>query len=227
MSRVTTYEFDHKKVVNGVSCDVLVNTLVYPINTVKTNIQTGKIIKCSLKNSRKLFRGYKYGLLSEIVYSTIFYSLYEGVKLKEQIDPILRSSISSSIATTFCHPFNVRRKLLQVNKCATKKTFKDNYKGLDLSILNTVPGTTINFVLRDLLKPIVPKQISPFVGGISSFISVVTTHPIDVLCTSACTNTKMTTLLMYSGLKERLVEKGIAIGGKMILLDYVNLNNNE
>lgn len=218
-------KFDHKKVINGVACDVFVNTIVYPINTIKTNIQTGKILSFSSKNFSKLSRGLKIGLMSEIMYSSCFYTLYEGIVLKEQLNPIIRSSVSSTLATTMSHPLSVRRKLSQVGKSIRIKKMSDNYKGLRFSLLNTVPGTTINFVLRDFMKPIVPKQISPFVGGISSFISILVTHPIDVLCTSACTDINVKKNINFSGIKERLLEKGIAIGGKMMLLDYINLKN--
>ena len=215
--------FNFKNCINGVTSDLLVNTLTYPLNTIKLKNQMG-ICKYKINQMGVLFKGYKYGVVSDIIHSSIFYSLYDS--RLNGIHPITHTAISSMIATVTSHPFNLRKKMFQVNKKITISKFKDNFKGLKYSLSNIVPGSTINFVLRDHMKAILPKPLSPFAGGFSSFISIILTHPIDLLCNSVCTGTKIKNILSIHGLKERLLEKNISIATKMILFDYFSSSSN-
>ena len=213
---MTSSSFDkHKRILNGIISEVSCNAIFYPLNTLKTNSQIGKIV---CKNPITLFKGFKMGLRAEMINSIVFHSIYECM----QTNSLVKSTCGSVLAVVCSHPLTIRRKLLQTHKKIDIIKLKDNYRGLNLSIANTVPGTSINYCMRDAIRPLLSDDVKNLSGVISSFVSILITHPIDSLSTCVSTKTKIKKCLNYDGLRERLLEKNLVIGGKMFLLEILN-----
>ena len=182
MTAVPEKPVKRPKVLHGVIAEVISTTLSYPLNTLKTNSQVLKTIKPTLSN---LTRGFKYSLATEVVNSLIFYSLFEKLPFA---NPFIRSSLGSTLAIAATYPLNVKRKLAQVGKCIKVKNL---YSGLQMGILNGVPGISINFTVRELLKTYSPPILKPFSGLLSTSLSIALTHPLDTISTHIATRTPL------------------------------------
>ena len=216
-------EFDFKPVFNGILSEVASAIITYPLNTIKTNSQIGK--KIIINGSKlHLLKGIKWCILTEIIGSVIFYSVFSGITKLQVFHPVVRSSLGSTIAIINSYPCNIRRKLLQVGKSINNV---NNYKGLSISLINSVPGSTINFTMREHFKEKLPDDLKPLSGLLSTIISIVATHPLDTLSTCIATRTpiKLIDCIKYSGFKERFVEKNLTTGSKMLMLDILNNYN--
>jgi len=216
-----------KKILGGVSAELICSSITYPLNTLKINSQIGKKISIipngfrnTCKNSRILTRGFGWSVLTEIINGLIFYSIFENFKKEHGA---LKTSILGSTAAICCsHPFNSKRKILQVGKQV--RNTRSLYNGLGIAVVNSVPGHSINFTLREFFKERLPDQLKPIGGLLSTAISLVITHPLDTLSTRVITRTSLKgiNLLNYNGFGERFLEKNITIGSKMVLLDLFN-----
>jgi hypothetical protein len=222
-----------KKILGGVSAELISSSITYPLNTLKINSQIGKKISIipngsrntwnsmnTWKKSRILTRGFGWSVLTEIINGLIFYSIFENFKKEHGA---LKTSILGSTAAICCsHPFNSKRKILQVGKQV--RNTRNLYNGLGIALINSVPGHSINFTLREFFKEKLPDQLKPIGGLLSTAISLVITHPLDTLSTRVITRSplKGINLLNYNGFGERFLEKNITIGSKMVLLDLFN-----
>jgi hypothetical protein len=209
-------DFDAKKVLNGIISELVSATLTYPLNTLKINSQIGKKIIFG----KNLINGIHWCLITEAINAVFFYSIFNGFTKLQTINPLLRSSMGSTIAILNSYPWNVRRKLSQVGK---QINIKNNYNGLEIALVNGVPGVAINFTMREHLKEKLPNELKPLSGIISTMISIIATHPLDTLSTCVATRTpiKLVDCMKYSGFKERFIEKNITIGTKMIILELL------
>jgi hypothetical protein len=205
-----------KEVFNGVSAELLAAIIMYPLNTLKTNSQIGKtIIKPNIKN---LSRGIGWCIITELINAVVFYSIFENIKQKK--GALFGSILGSSAAISLSYPLNVRRKLLQVGKPIQ---IKNNYKGFFVGLFNGVPGTSINFTLREnFIEKCENKKLKPLCGLISTAISVVVTHPLDTISTCIATRSPFKMNYILNGFKERFFEKNLTIGTKMLVLGYLN-----
>ena len=216
-----------KKILGGVSAELICSSITYPLNTLKINSQIGKKISIiphgfrnTCKNSRILTRGFGWSILTEIINGIIFYSIFENFKKEHGA---LKTSILGSTAAICCsHPFNSKRKILQVGKQV--RNTRNLYNGLGMGIINSVPGHSINFTLREFFKEKLPDRLKPIGGLLSTALSLVITHPLDTLSTRVITRSplKGINLLNYNGFSERFLEKNITIGSKMMLLEFFN-----
>ena len=103
-------------------------------------------------------------------------------------------------------------------------TIHDNYKGVYVSLFNSVPGVTINYSTREILSRNVPDNLKIFISLFSTALSIALTHPLDTLSTCITTRTPINIhqIIKYKGFSERFFEKNLTIGSKMILLDMFN-----
>jgi hypothetical protein len=211
-----------KKILGGVSAELISNIITYPLNTMKINSQVGKNIKLTCKNSKILTRGFGWSILTEIINGLIFYSIFEN--FKKEHGPLKTSILGSTAAICCSHPFNSKRKILQVGKQV--RNTRNLYNGLGISLVNSVPGHSINFTLREFFKEKLPERFKPIGGLLSTALSLVITHPLDTLSTRVITRSplKGINLLNYNGFGERFLEKNITIGSKMVLLDLFSMN---
>ena len=209
-------EFNSKQVLNGVISELVSATLTYPLNTIKINTQIGRKVILG----KNLISGIKWCLLTEAISAIFFYSIFNGITKLQSINPLLRSSVGSTIAILNSYPYNVRRKLSQVGK---QINTTDKYKGLSIALINGVPGVAINFTVREHLKEKLPNDLKPISGILSTMISIIATHPLDTLSTCVATRTpvKLIDCMKYSGFKERFIEKNITIGTKMVILELL------
>jgi hypothetical protein len=210
-------EFNSKQVLNGIISELISATLTYPLNTLKINTQVGRNVIIG----KNLISGIKWCLLTEAISAVFFYSIFSGITKLLSINPLIRSSVGSTIAILNSYPYNVRRKLEQVGK---KITVTNKYKGLPIALINGVPGVAINFTIREHLKEKLPNDLKPLSGVISTMISIIATHPLDTLSTCVATRSpiRLVDCLKYSGFKERFIEKNITIGSKMIILELLS-----
>jgi hypothetical protein len=202
------------EVINGMSAEILAAIITYPLNTIKTNSQIGQIIKPSFRN---LSKGFHWCLLTELVNSLIFYSIFEHNKKKK--GPLIASTLGSSTAIITTYPLNTRRKLAQVGKSTN---ITNNYKGVRIGLFNGVPGNVINFTLREKFMEKSSKELKPFCGLLSTAISIVATHPLDTLSTCIATRSPFNFKNIFNGFTQRFVEKNLTIGSKMLILNYFN-----
>jgi len=210
-------EFNSKQVLNGIISELISATLTYPLNTLKINTQVGRNVIIG----KNLISGIKWCLLTEAISAVFFYSIFSGITKLQSINPLIRSSVGSTIAILNSYPYNVRRKLEQVGK---KITVTNNYKGLPIALVNGVPGVAINFTVREHLKEKLPNDLKPLSGILSTMISIIATHPLDTLSTCVATRTpiRLIDCMKYSGFKERFIEKNITIGTKMVILELLS-----
>ena len=212
---------EENKVINGISAELLSASITYPLNTIKTNFQVGKNIKLNFKN---LSKGFGWCIITELTSALIFYSIFEHLKYNH--GSVKASIIGSTISTFTSYPLNVRRKTSQIGKKIIYNSLTENYKGLKIGLINSIPGTVINFSLRDYFKEVLPEHLKPFGCLLSTAISLIATHPLDTLSTCVSTRTpiKLIDCINYRGFRERFFEKNINIGGKMLLLESFNNN---
>lgn len=209
-------EFNSKQVLNGIISELISATLTYPLNTLKINTQVGRNVIIG----KNLISGIKWCLLTEAINAVFFYSIFNGFTKLQSINPLIRSSVGSTVAILNSYPYNVRRKLEQVGK---KITVTNKYKGLPIALVNGVPGVAINFTVREHLKEKLPNDLKPLSGILSTMISIIATHPLDTLSTCVATRTpiRLVDCMKYSGFKERFIEKNITIGTKMVILELL------
>ena len=200
-----------KKIKNGVIAEVTCNILTYPLNTLKTNSQVGQIVKRT-----NLFKGIQYSILNELINSFLFYSIINIPKIPE-VPKIVKTSIGSAAAILSTYPLNTRRKLIQIGKTVK---IKNNYSGAGIALLNGVPGTTINFTLYEYFKENLHDDLKPISGYLSSIISIIITHPLDTI--STCVATRSPVKGVFKGFRQRLAEKQLTIGCKMLFMEYLN-----
>jgi hypothetical protein len=215
-------QFNIKKVIHGISAEIISGSITFPLNTLKTNLQIGNKI---CHKSINLFRGYKWFFISESVNALIFYSLFEGYNYLKKLNPLARGIMSSSLSICCSYPFNMRRKISQIGKKnIITNTIHDNYKGVYVSLFNSVPGVTINYSTREILSRNVPDNLKIFISLFSTALSIALTHPLDTLSTCITTRTPINIyqIITYKGFNERFLEKNLTIGSKMILLDMFN-----
>jgi hypothetical protein len=203
------------QVFNGIKAELISAVLTYPLNTLKTNSQVGKIVRPGFKN---LTKGLHWCLLTELANALVFYSVFENIK--ESKGPLIASVIGSSAAICTSYPLNVRRKLAQVGK---SMVIKNNYFGLHIALFNGVPGVTINYTLREkFMNKCENPKLKPFCGVLSSAISIVATHPLDTISTCIATRSPFKWCYIFNGFKHRFIEKNLTIGSKMLLLGHLN-----
>lgn len=197
---------------NGVCSEIISATITYPLNTIKTNSQIGKIIKPTIRN---LYKGYKWCLITELTSAFIFYSIFEN--LKKNRGALHGSILASGAAISVSHPLNTRRKLMQIGK---QGNF--TYKGVGVGLFNGVPGNAINFTLKEIFSE--KYNSHPLCGIVSSAISIFITHPLDTLSTCVSTGCPYKNNTLFRGFRQRFLEKNLTIGSKMLLLGILNNN---
>jgi len=214
--------FDSKKVRNGVIAETSASLISYPLNTIKTNRQIGKII--STTQPAKLYKGIGWCLTADSLAAVAFYSLFEGMPQLQGLNPFVRSVLAATVSTTVAHPFSTVRKNLQVGNTVKNVTLKTISRGYKTHLMNTIPGVSTNFTIRHVVRPLVPPWGRPCVGVFSSACSLMLTHPIDTFATRVITNNKVSfrKCLNFSGFKERFTEKILTLGSKMVILDVLD-----
>ena len=197
---------DSRKVVNGIIAELLVATVCYPLNTWKVRRQIG------LRLTRDgIFKGFKWCLLNEFVDSLVFFSVAESSK---------SFSLASICSNTVSYPLYVRTKLLQSGKVGNGGF----YHGFGLSLLNSVPGTTLNYTIKNKISKHVPDKYNWMSGYLGTGISLILTHPLSTLSTLVITRHKVNPikLLKYDGFGFRALEQTISVGSKMLVMDFLN-----
>uniref|UniRef100_A0A6C0I8D5 Mitochondrial carrier protein n=1 Tax=viral metagenome TaxID=1070528 RepID=A0A6C0I8D5_9ZZZZ len=195
-----------KQVFNGISAELFAAVLTYPLNTIKTNSQIGRPVKFGFKN---LSRGLGWCVLSEITNALLFYSIFDKDK------PLKTSIIGSTLGICASYPFNTKRKLAQVGKSFLK--LNNYYYGIEMALINGVPGVSLNFTLREHLNRKFQKN-KKINGIISTSTSLIATHPLDTLSTCLATRTPVGNIFKFNGFLQRFLEKNLTISTKMLFL---------
>lgn len=205
----------NKKILAGTSAEIISATLTYPLNTLKTNAQVGII----LKGGVSLFRGYKYCFVNELINGILFHTTYNTFSY---LHPIVRAGLGAGICTFGSYPFYVRRKLAQVGKKMNQPyKMSSNYKGIKLSLLNTIPTSALNYTLKGYIHN--NTSLGVFSGLLSTTVAIILSHPLDTLTTNIVTGNKIKFIecLMYKGFSQRFFERNLTISIKMFLIDYL------
>ena len=197
-----------KKIIKGTAAEIISAVASYPLSTLKANKQTGIVFKGGL------YRGIKWCVLNELINGLFFYSTYHFTNG----NVLLKTGCATIVSKSISHPVFLRRKLIQVGLSATIKG-TGNYKGFGMSLINAVPVNIVNFGLKDRITETVPDNFKAFSGLLSTFLAIIITHPLDTLNTSVMCKTPMVGL--FSGFKERVFERTVTIGSKMVLLDVL------
>ena len=220
-------------ILKGTAAEIISAVVSYPLSTLKTNKQVGNQISKQVSNQisnqigkqvgkqnilkpllslGKYYKGLHYCILNEILNGIFFYSTYSLVNSNTLIKTACATVVSKSVS----HPVFLRRKLVQVGLNDTIKGFKNNYKGFGISLINSIPVNVINFGLKDYI--ILPDKLKTFSGLLSTFLAIIITHPLDTFGTSIMCSNKLNCNL-FSGFTERLVERTLTVGSKMMLID--------
>jgi len=194
---------ENDKVQNGIIAELSSSILTYPLNTIKTNRQVNRI-------PVSLFKGIQYCILGEFINAFFFYNIYN--KLKQKNNPLLSSGIASISGIALSYPFFLNKKLAQINKPTQL-----SYKGVVACAFNMIPNVCINFALREKIN------IGIASGFLTTSITAVVTNPLDILSTKIMTRTpiKFDKNILFTGLYQRILEKNLTTGSKMVLLDYL------
>jgi len=204
---------NQKKVINENIEEITSKAISYPINTIKTNTQIHNPVP------KNLFKGFHYSFFNEVINGLVFYSTVE--KLKDKVPNTFIRNTCGSIAAMACsHPLYIRRKLAQVNKPIN---ISNNYAGFGVCVLNGVPGTAINLGLKEVISKRL--KLGIFSGFLSTTITTIITHPLDILTTCVLTRTPVKGVFKFNGFGQRLIEKNLTLGTKLMLLDYLNSKN--
>jgi hypothetical protein len=200
-----------KKVLNGTIAEISAATISYPLNTIKTNVQ---ILNPVPKN---LFTGFKFCIANELINGLVFYTIFEALKDKTE-NTFLKATCGSVGAMALSHPFYLRRKLAQTSQ-SLKIT--NNYKGFGICVVNSVPGAAFNFHLKETISK--RTSLGIFSGFLSTTITTLITHPLDTF--ALCILTRSPFKFNFNGLRQRLIEKNLTLGTKLMILDYLNKLN--
>jgi hypothetical protein len=196
-----------KKVINGVVAELVIATVCYPLNTWKVRRQ----VNLPTFGRIGLFKGFKWCMLNEFVDSLVFFSVAETTK---------SFSLASVCSNTVSYPLYRNTKLLQTGKILNGS----NYHGFGLSIINSVPGTTLNYTIKNAITRSISPKYNWLSGYLGTGISLLLTHPLSTLSTKVITQHRVNPieLLKYRGFGLRALEQTVSVGSKMLLMDFLN-----
>ena len=192
----------------GLASSSLSAFMIYPIDVIKTNFQvlrynnkttsTYHIIKNIYKQQK--FKGFYSGVSSHLMTYPIFWSVYfqfESVNINifqnKQANKIANIAMASTVASFACNPFFVIKTRFQTENLKNKKIryntlIKDIYKyegvfgfykGLNTTIVKSVPTLMIQFPAYDLFKTYTNNiVVSSF---LSKIISSAIYYPLDLI----------------------------------------------
>ena len=195
-------KYELNRALSGSVSGFVTQTILHPIDTVKTNIQAGRRIKIN-----GLYRGIVPNVIDSTFGSFIFFYNYEAIqsflnkkikhKKKNVLIPPLASALSSFVEITLTTPLQViknRRQIGISNKLAMTTNL---FNGYTTNLLQMLPDNIINFSTFEILKKQrlnynknlnLSKFDSIALGGVSGAVSCICCHPLDVLKTKLMSN---------------------------------------
>lgn len=145
--------------------------LSHPIDTVKTHIQTGHLLRDFVPGIRNLYRGMLSPLVGVGLEKAIVFGSYNYFHKKLDNIP-LAGAIAGLSAALVVSPYE-RLKLLKQNNIGIQRqeiTMKFLYKGLDATWTREVPGFAIYFSVYEWLKHVNHTQHGRDIGLHNSFV---------------------------------------------------------
>lgn len=162
---------------------------LYPIDTIKTNIQNN-----SQYNFRKLYNGINIALIGQVPYYMIVFGTYE--KIKSKLDKKISSYVISAFIADFAgalwlSPFELIKQKKQSNIISTNSyKISELYKGFPQLLLRDIPYRIIKLPLYEVIKDNYMKNkgdIKPsetlIIATFSGMLAAAITNPADSIKT--------------------------------------------
>jgi solute carrier family 25 S-adenosylmethionine transporter 26 len=188
-----------KSLVAGGMAGLSVDTLLFPLDTLKTRLQStrGFIPSGGFKN---IYRGLSSSIIGSVPSASLFYLTYDSMK---QYGHLKAACLGELIACLVRVPIDNIKQQMQVGTLGLRKQIHDIYrnrgffgfyKSYFVTVMRDVPFACIQFPLYEYLKTRLGDQSgnNPLVvipsGMIAGGFSAAVTTPIDVLKTNMTLN---------------------------------------
>ena len=155
--------------VSGALAGLVVDVCLYPIDTIKTRMQSRKGFMKSGGFSR-IYRGLLPVLVGSMPSAGLFFAVYDHLDMPVPI----RSALGEIAACLVRVPVDNSKMHQQVGQVGSTL-----YKGFGLTILRDVPFSVLQFMIYEQLKPYSMTLASMCAGSISALV----TTPLDVIRT--------------------------------------------
>ena len=214
--------------------------LSHPVDTVKTNIQTG--IPLSVIKSypiTRLYQGIMAPLIGVGIEKAIVFGTYNYVKKQTNGNTALSGAIAGLNASLIVTPYERIKILRQQNKAFNNLHPAFLFKGLSATFTREVPGFAIYFTVYEKLKN--NRQIEYYeaftYGGISGIVSWIFIYPQDriktILQSESGTSLNIKTLIkniyaqgglrqFYKGFSWAVARASLLHGGTFLMMEVLD-----
>ena len=216
------------KIISGCIGSCLIKLLTYPIDTLKSLEQCGKST-----HRPCYFRGLQYELLSELLSSAMFFTIYEVNSSSKTIENVSVGAGMGALLSSFVKtPLEYYKVKHQCSSGVPKICIYGMYSHFPLTLAKQIPTQIVTFASVEHMKSFIKKQLFdttdnlslPYlvmIGFISGSLACVINNPIDVLKThsiysgsiikSANDMISLGVSSLFMGLKCRLVVSGVNV----------------
>jgi len=214
------------KIVSGCIGSCFIKVLTYPIDTVKS------LEQCGQSTTRPCyFKGLHYELLSEMLCSAVFFTIYEINSSRKTVDCVTVGAGMGALVSSFVKtPLEYYKVKHQCSTGIPSICIRGMYSHFPLTLAKQIPTQVVTFTSVEHMKAFIKHQLNltdeplplPYiitVGFLSGSLACVLNNPIDVLKThsiysgsvlkSANEMLSLGVSSLFMGLKCRLVMSGM------------------
>jgi solute carrier family 25 carnitine/acylcarnitine transporter 20/29 len=188
----------------------------YPLDTIKTNLQSGYKNIESL-NTKQLLSGIKYPIFSSVISNIAFFGNYDLI-YNYTNSTWIAGSATGAIGAFLLNPFEIRKVRQQyVNQPSKLRGYSSIYGGINYTIARESVANAFYFSIYHYMHE--KKDYHPFIaGGFAGINSWFWSYPLDVIKTRKQLNLSLTLLQtikagnLWSGLTVALI-RGFIVNG--------------
>lgn len=164
--------------------------LLYPIDTIKTRLQTGSKIR------GHLFRGVSTMLIATVPAHSLYFTTYESCK-KRNVHDVVSGGLAVIGHDLIMTPADTIKQRIQIGETLKSSLrFKLMFKSLPITLFMNIPFSGTVVVVNEYIK----KRLNPtgewnlpvylFSGMTSGAVAAIVTNPLDVIKTRIQTRTE-------------------------------------
>ena len=216
------------KIISGCIGSCFMKVLTYPIDTVKS------LQQCGQSTHRPCyFRGLQYELLSELLSSSMFFTIYEMNSSRKTMETVTMGAGMGALLSSFVKtPLEYYKVKHQCSRGIPTICIRGMYSHFPLTLAKQLPTQIVTFASVEHMKALIKNQLNmtseqlplPYIitiGFLSGSLACVLNNPIDVLKTNSIYSgsviksaNEMISLgvsSLFMGLKCRLLVSGVNV----------------